>query len=181
MKTFEEDLKRAVDYHGHLCAGQLVGVRMARLGLKLLAIEDADSYRDLIVFIETDRCLADAIGTVTNCKIGRRRLKVYDFGKMAATFYDLGTGRAYRIYKKYRKHPGPDQDLLEFFDGLDDDKLFDIEEVDIRLEAWDLPGRPLVVKFCSECGEEVLDGRHLDGEFGIICRACDGERYYGRS
>ena len=79
MTSFDEDLKRAVDYHGHICAGQIIGVRMARLGLSLLNIDEPNTYRDLIVFIETDRCLADAIGTVTNCKIGRRRLKVYDF------------------------------------------------------------------------------------------------------
>lgn len=180
MKTFEEDLKDAIEYHGHICAGQVLGVRMGRLGLRLLNIEEAEKYRDLIVFIETDRCLADAIGTVTNCKIGRRRLKVYDFGKMAASFYDLNTGKAYRIYKKYNKHAEKGQDLVEFFNSLTDEELFSVEEVDIKLNPWDLPGKPLMVEICELCGEEILDGRHLDIDGKIICKSCNGERYYGR-
>ena len=180
MRSFDEDLKRAVDYHGHICAGQVLGVRMARLGLSLLGIKEPESYRDLIVFIETDRCLADAIGTVTNCKIGRRRLKVYDFGKMAASFYDLESKKGYRIYKKYIKHADKGEDLVEFFNKLSDEELFTVEEVRIELNPWDLPGRPLVVKTCESCGEEILDGRHLEGPNGIMCKACSGERYYGK-
>ncbi|MEG1585083.1 MAG: FmdE family protein, partial [Anaerovorax sp.] len=72
MISFHEDLERAVKYHGHLCSGQVLGVRMARMGMRLLGIEDPDNFRDLIAYVETDRCIADAVGTVTGCKLGRR-------------------------------------------------------------------------------------------------------------
>lgn len=180
MNTFEQDLKEAVEYHGHICAGQIIGVRMARLGLKLLEIDNPKEYRDLIVFIETDRCLADAVGTVTNCKIGRRRLKVYDFGKMAATFYDMNSKRAVRIYKKYEKHADKGEDIKEFFKRVSDEELFSVEEVKIELKPWDLPGKPLVVKRCSKCQEEILDGRHLESEGKTLCKSCSGQIYYER-
>ena len=28
MRSFEEDLNRAIAFHGHLCGGQITGVRM---------------------------------------------------------------------------------------------------------------------------------------------------------
>ena len=72
-RTFEEDLQRAISFHGHLCGGQLTGVRMARYALNYFGIEDPDTYRDLVVYVECDRCLTDAIMTVTNCHPGKRR------------------------------------------------------------------------------------------------------------
>ncbi len=45
-RTFDEDLERAISFHGHLCGGQLTGVRMARYALSYFGIEDPDTYRD---------------------------------------------------------------------------------------------------------------------------------------
>ena len=98
---------------------------------------------------------------------------------MAATFYDLKTEKAYRIYKKYNKHAGSDEDLLGFFNKLTDQDLFTVKEVDIELKPWDLPGRPLVVETCENCREEILDGRHLEVDGCILCKACNKEKYYG--
>ena len=99
MKTFEEYVELAKQAHGHLCAGQILGVRMAIWGLQNLGIEDpagADRKR-LVTFVEIDRCATDAIGVVTGCRLGKRALKFRDFGKMAATFCDLREDRAVRI------------------------------------------------------------------------------------
>ena len=70
MRSFEEDLNRAIAFHGHLCGGQITGVRMARYALKYFGIDDPDHYRDLIVYAECDRCLTDAIMVVTGCHPG---------------------------------------------------------------------------------------------------------------
>src|ERR1700733_7084036 len=85
--------------HGHLCAGQILGVRMATLGCRRLGIEEprGRDRKRLVTFIEIDRCATDAIGVVTGCRLGKRALKFRDWGKMAATFVDLSTGRAIRI------------------------------------------------------------------------------------
>ena len=91
MQTFEALLREAEVAHGHLCAGQILGVRMAMLGCERLGIDDpkgADRKR-LVTFIEIDRCATDAIGVVTGCRLGKRALKLRDWGKMAATFVDL--------------------------------------------------------------------------------------------
>ena len=88
MKSFDEYLRDAEQAHGHLCAGQVLGVRMAMLGLDKLGIEDAHGKdrKRLFTFVEIDRCATDAIAVVTGCRLGKRALKFRDWGKMAATF-----------------------------------------------------------------------------------------------
>ena len=100
VQTFEELLAGSVAAHGHLCPGQVVGVRMALLGLRLLDFEAPPTYpqlKQLIVFIEMDRCTGDAVAYVTNAKLGRRSLKFVDYGIMAATFLNLESGQAFRV------------------------------------------------------------------------------------
>src|SRR5262249_33979591 len=101
MKSLDEYLKLAAVVHGHLCAGQVLGVRMAMLGLRELGIEDPIAERKRIVtYIEIDRCLTDAVALVANCRLGKRALKFRDWGKVAATFVDLQTGKAVRVAAK---------------------------------------------------------------------------------
>src|SRR6185436_12957282 len=99
MKTLDEYLVDAERAHGHLCAGQVLGVRMAMFGLERLGIDDPQGAhrKRLVTFVEIDRCATDAVGVVTGCRLGKRALKFRDFGKMAATFIDLETGRAIRV------------------------------------------------------------------------------------
>lgn len=105
MRSFEEDLSRAITFHGHLCGGQITGVRMARYALKYFGIDDPDHYRDLIVYVECDRCLTDAIMVVIGCHPGKRRMKCLDFGKQAATFFDLKRNEAIRLVNVSEKCP----------------------------------------------------------------------------
>src|SRR5436853_5843802 len=99
LNSIDELLKEAELAHGHLCAGQVLGVRMAMLGLEKLGIEDprGKDRKRLITYVEIDRCATDAISVVTGCRVGKRALKVLDWGKMAATFVDLESNRAFRI------------------------------------------------------------------------------------
>src|SRR5208282_1378253 len=104
MESFDEILNRVEVAHGHLCAGIVLGVRMAQLGLKRLGFESPDRKR-LVTYVEIDRCATDAIEIVTGCRLSKRTLKFRDWGKMAATFVDLGikdvrTGKAIRIAAK---------------------------------------------------------------------------------
>ena len=95
-------LHQAEIAHGHLCAGQILGVRLALLALRRLNIEDPRSRtlpdgtlnpdrKRLVTFVEIDRCATDAIAVVTACRLGKRALKFRDWGKMAATFVDLNS------------------------------------------------------------------------------------------
>src|SRR6202030_3867220 len=101
MKTLSEYLEMAAVAHGHLCAGQVWGVRLAMLGLRELGIEDPIAERKrMVTYVEIDRCVTDAVALVANCRLGKRALKFRDWGKVAATFVDLQTGRAIRIAAK---------------------------------------------------------------------------------
>ena len=100
MKNFEELLASSAKAHGHLCPGQAVGVRMAMLGCRLIGLENPTEHsqiKKLLVYVEMDRCAADAIAHVTGVKLGRRSLKFTDYGIMAATFVNLETDKAFRI------------------------------------------------------------------------------------
>ena len=178
MLTFQEDLKKAIDYHGHLCSGQVLGVRMARMALAYFKIEDPMKYKDLIVYVECDRCLADAIGIVTGCNLGRRRLKWMDYGKVACSFLDLQTKKAIRIVRVSHQYPKEGEDLVEFFKSFTDEELFRLEEIEIPIEPWDLPGRPTSVTVCEICNEEILDHREVIVNGRIFCKGCHQGSYY---
>src|ERR1700683_612364 len=102
MESLDDLLQQAEIAHGHLCAGQVLGVRMAMLGCRRLGIAEprGTDRKRLVTYVEIDRCATDAIGGVTGCRLGKRALKFRDWGKMAATFVDLATGRAVRIAAK---------------------------------------------------------------------------------
>ena len=87
MKSFDEYVTLAEQAHGHMCAGQVLGLRLALRGLELLGIDDptGKDRKRLVTFVEIDRCATDAITVVTGCRMGKRALKFRDFGKVAAT------------------------------------------------------------------------------------------------
>src|SRR4030042_5094912 len=100
MDHFEALLASSARAHGHLCPGQAVGVRMAMLGCRLIGLEDPTEHsqiKKILVYVEMDRCAADAIAHVTGVKLGRRSLKFVDYGIMAASFVNLDTGKAFRV------------------------------------------------------------------------------------
>src|SRR6202023_436078 len=99
MKSLDQYLSQAERAHGHLCAGQGLGVRLAMLGLAKLGIDDpkGKDRKRLVTFVEIDRCATDAIMVVTGCRLGKRALKFRDWGKVAATFIDLESGKAVRV------------------------------------------------------------------------------------
>jgi formylmethanofuran dehydrogenase subunit E len=191
MRTLPEYLELAAVAHGHICAGQVLGVRLAMLGLRELGIADpvADRKR-LVTFVEIDRCVTDAVALVANCRLGKRALKFRDWGKVAATFCDLQTGRAVRIAakessKQAAKELFPDMPREEgqqkAYAQLPDDVLFSREWVKVEILPEDLPGfkGPRIV--CAACGEGINFKREVLQGGRTLCRACAGERYYSPS
>lgn len=179
MRTFEEDLQKALNFHGHLCIGQVLGTRIARLGMRQFGITEPEKYRDLIIYVESDRCLADAVSAVCHCNLGRRRLKWIDYGKMAAVFYDIQSEKAYRIFNSNRIAPEKGQDIIAFYNDYSDEELFTIQEVRMKPPAYDLPGKSLESVWCDACGEKVLDKRHIEKNGHNYCKPCaEGSAYY---
>jgi len=188
MKTLDEYLQLAELAHGHLCAGQVLGARLAMLGLRELGIEDPIKDRKrLVTYVEIDRCVTDAVALVANCRLGKRALKFYDWGKVAATFVDLPTGRAIRISAKESSK----QRAREMFPSLDkehgqqkayrvmpDEDLFEKQWVRVEVPPEDLPGFKAPRAVCAACGEGINFKREVVKDGRTLCRACAGARYY---
>ena len=190
LKNFEEYVAMAEQAHGHMCAGQILGLRMALYGLRLLGLEDptgADRKR-LVTFVEIDRCATDAIPVVTGCRLGKRALKFRDFGKVAATFCDLQKDRAVRVVaresaKQHAREIHPEianknaQQMLAYRE-MGDEELFDAQPVRVRLGAEEFPGYKGERVVCAECGEGINFKREVLRGGRTLCKACAGERYY---
>jgi formylmethanofuran dehydrogenase subunit E len=189
MNTLDEYLREAEIAHGHLCAGQVLGVRMAMLGLEKLGIDDprGKDRKRLVTFVEIDRCATDAIAVVTGCRLGKRALKFRDWGKMAATFVDLSTGKAIRIAAKESSkrlaremHPeieNKNQQQMLAYREMPEDDLFTQQWVKVELPAEEFPGYKGERIVCAECGEGISFRREVEHDGRVLCRACAGERY----
>ena len=188
MKTLSEYLELAAVAHGHLCAGQVLGVRLAMLGLRELGIDDPIAERKRITtYVEIDRCVTDAVALVANCRLGKRALKFRDWGKVAATFCDLETGRAVRIAAKESSKQAAKEMFPELpkeegqrkaYAELSDDVLFSKEWVKVEIRPEDLPGFKGPRVACAECGEGINFKREVIQNGRPLCRACGGEKYY---
>ena len=177
--------------HGHLCAGQILGLRMALHGMALLGLDDpaGKDHKRLVCVVEIDRCMTDAIGVVTGCRLGKRALKFRDFGKAAATFCDLQENRAVRIAAResakerarvlYPDIGDKNQQQMRAYREMPDEDLFAIEWVRVAFGAEDLPGYKAPRVLCAQCGEGVNFRREVVRDGRALCRACAGERYYG--
>ena len=188
MLRLEQYIARAYEAHGHTCAGQILGIRLALAGLKSLGIEDPEKERKrLVTFVEIDRCATDAVQLVTGCRLGKRALKFKDFGKVAATFVDLKTSRAVRVVareesKQRARELYPDMDKEQgqrrAYRELADEELFTQQWVRVELPPEEMPGYKAPRVICAECGEGINFKREVVREGRVLCRACAGERYY---
>lgn len=190
MLSFDEYVALATEAHGHICAGQILGLRMAIHGLELLGVHDptGSDRKRLVTFVEIDRCATDAITVVTGCRLGKRALKFRDFGKMAATFVDLQSDRAVRLAAResakdraralYPEIANKNQQQMLAYRELTAAELFEVQWVRVRVGPADLPGYKAPRVVCDVCGEGINFGREVSRDAATLCRACAGERYY---
>jgi len=190
MESLDELIEQAARAHGHLCPGQILGLRLALLGCRLVGIQDPKREKSLIVCVEIDRCATDAVSVATGCRLGKRTLKYFDYGKVAATFVNTVTGCAYRVVARETSRqradelfphlPNKKERQIAAYKTLPDDELFSIERVEVSLSPEDLPGRPRSRVPCSRCGEGINDHREVIVDGQVVCRACAGHAYYKR-
>jgi len=196
VDSFESLLQQAEIAHGHLCAGQVLGVRMAMLGCARLGIEAprGKDRKRLVTFVEIDRCATDAIGVVTGCRLGKRALKFKDWGKMAATFVDVTPDqqvvRAIRIAaresskdlarQRYPQIENKNQQQMLAYRELPDADLFSEQWVRVELPPGEFPGFKGARVACSACGEGINYDRFVERGGQILCAACADPqaRYY---
>ncbi len=183
-------LAESTKTHGHLCPGQVLGVRMSMLGLRKIGVSDpkGSDRKNIVVYVEMDRCATDAVQSVTGCSLGHRTMKFMDYGKMAATYVNLKTGKAIRICCRddarekaavlFSNSGNRHRDQLKAYKIMPDAELFTVREVQVRIRPEDMPGRPLRRVRCESCGEYVQDGRDVSREDRVLCKPCAGGGYY---
>jgi formylmethanofuran dehydrogenase subunit E len=177
-------LKECIAYHGHNCMGQVLGVRLAERGMELIGTTDR---KKMIVFVENDRCIADAIQIVTGTRLGRRSMKLRDYGKMAATFYNCDTGEAYRVWV------GGNIDAIAMGQSVDKknkeeykrvvleaptEQLLKDMKVEVDIREDEMPGKPRRTVICDRCGEKIMDSKDVGTKEGILCESCFKGAYY---
>jgi formylmethanofuran dehydrogenase subunit E len=191
LDNFEDLLSASVENHGHLCPGQVVGVRMAMLGCRLIGLDNPrqdDQIKKLIVYVEMDRCTGDAVAFVTGAKLGRRSLKYVDYGIMAATFLNLETNQAYRIISTEESRDLANKYAPEFNDKttqqieaykrMPESVLFRIQKVHVPLSEFDLPGPTRKKVTCAGCGQVVRDNKEVQINGKPYCRPCANGAYF---
>jgi formylmethanofuran dehydrogenase subunit E len=191
MQDFQSLLKSSADAHGHLCPGQVVGVRMAMLGCRLIGLDEPtrhDQIKKLIVYIELDRCTADAVAHVSGVKLGRRSLKFMDYGIMAATFVNLETGKAFRVVsteesRDLASHFAPEisgkhAQQLEAYKRMPDNVLFRVQQVAVAINEFDMPGPTRRKATCAQCGQMVRDHREVLKDGQAHCKPCAEGAYF---
>lgn len=191
MQDFDTLLKASSSAHGHLCPGQVVGVRMAILGCRLIGLDEPtrkDQIKKLLVYVEMDRCAADAVAHVTGVKLGRRSLKFVDYGIMAATFVNLESGQAFRVISTEEARglvseysPGTGDKTarqVAAYKRMPDRLLFRVQTVRVAPNEFDLPGPTRRKVECSRCGQVIRDAREILVEGRALCRPCTGDAYF---
>lgn len=191
MQSVEELLEECGRLHGHLCAGQLLGVRMSLLGCSLVGISDprGADRKKLIVWVEIDRCMADAVGAVTGVRLGKRSLKFQDYGKVAATFLNTLTGEAVRVValdesrdladKRFPSIESKKERQFRAYLEAADEELFKVAKVKVSYGEMDAPGHTRSRVRCDRCGEGINDAREVRTEEGAtLCRPCALGSYY---
>ncbi len=181
--------------HKHLCPRQVLGVRIGLRGLRALGLIDAtyqsrfDNRRKrLLTIVETDGCGADGIAVATDCHVGRRTMRVLDYGKVAATLVDTKTGQAVRVWpradvRQLAKTIAPEarsrwHAYLEAYQIIPDDDLLNLQPVELTQSLAEILSRPNLRVNCEQCGEEILNEREVERDGRVLCQPCAGSGYY---
>jgi formylmethanofuran dehydrogenase subunit E len=202
IDDFEGLLQKASELRGHRCLGLPLGIKMAQMGLKLLNLTEEEKREYLVVFVENDKCPADAIQIATGCSAGSRKLKMLYYGKSAATFVDGRTGWGYRVVSKKDLPPRAldlavkdniikadekvepmskleRQVLMNAFMKMTPKELFDFQAVKVTWDGPLLCSRMDRTVYCSKCGEDIMSGLGVKQDDGaVLCRSCLKGPYY---
>jgi len=188
MRTLDEILHESSARHKHLCPRQVLGARMALYASELLGLDLPRLDKRLLVIAETDGCTMDGLIAATGCHVGGRTLRILDLGKVAATFVDTNTERAFRIVPssasrliaadyvpQSRNHW---ESMLNGYQVIPNEELFKVHAVKLNVPLAEIISKPGKKAICDICGEEIINGRELVKDNVVLCRACADESYY---
>lgn len=186
--NLEALLEECARRHAHLCPRQVLGVRMGLRAGQVLGLELPRRDKRLFTFVEIDGCTTDGIAIATGCWVGKRTMRIMDYGKIAATFVDRETGEAIRI----RPHPRA-RDLaicyapqaedrwhayLIAYQQMPDKELLLVEPVTLTISLAKIISQETARTHCSCCGEEIFNEREVEVDGRTLCLSCAGQTYY---
>jgi formylmethanofuran dehydrogenase subunit E len=188
MKTITELLTESSALHHHLCPRQVLGVQMGLLAAELLGLDLPQTDKRLLTIVETDGCFTSGLSVATNCWVGRRTLRVEDYGKVAATFVDTHTGQAIRV----APHPAARKAALAYapstcnaweamllgYQRMSYTELFVWRQVTLVTPLDVIISHAGHRSVCDRCGEEILNQREIVVERLMLCRHCAYGGYY---
>ena len=200
VEDLEVFLKRALEFHGHVCSGQSLGYRMVVAGLREAGIDTPEQRDNAVAFVEVGGCIADAIQIAAGITLGHGTLKFYDYGKFAATFLNPDTGEAVRVVQKkdandealaYAKERGwttkeldkiSEEESAELmvraYSEMPEDRIFTIQKVRVNLPPEEMERGYKHIAICSSCGEMVFRRREIVKDGKAYCRSCLQGSYY---
>lgn len=187
-KSLDQLLEESSALHRHLCPRQVLGARTGMLAGQILGMVLPQEKKQLLTIVESDGCYADGVSVATNCWVGRRTLRVEDYGKTAATFVDTETSRAIRILPSPQSRVlAPDyapeasnrwESMLLGYQRLPDEELLVVQEVALLTPVSEIISRPGIRVNCAVCNEEIINEREILVDGRILCRSCAGFSYY---
>ena len=187
MADLQNLLNQTAALHNHLCPRQVLGVRMGMYAADLLHLELPQTDKRLYTFVETDGCFSDGVSVATGCWLGRRTMRLMDYGKVAATFVDTQTERAIRIWPHplsrdratdYDCSPSHWQAQLEAYQIMPADELLSACEVTLTVCMKEIISRPGIRVNCAICGEEILNERERIQDGRTVCLSCAEGGYW---
>jgi formylmethanofuran dehydrogenase subunit E len=186
--TITHLLEKSMQNHDHLCPRQILGVRIGLAGLKVLGFGEPPTKKQLLVISETDGCFVDGVTAATGCTVGHRTLRVEDYGKVAATFVDTGTGRSFRIAPKRDirdraggvlcDEPSRYEAQMQAYQVMSDEEMFSMREVVLNTPPEKIVSRPGLRAVCDVCGEEIMNEREINRNGQSLCHTCAQDGYY---
>ena len=181
-------LEKSMQDHDHLCPRQILGVRLGLAGMHALRFNEPPTKKQLLVISETDGCFVDGVSAATGCTVGHRTLRVEDYGKVAATFVDIKSGRAIRVaprlgireracafeQNEHRHYYAQ----MQAYQMMSDEEMFTIQEVHLNLPIEQIVSRPGLRVHCDVCGEEIMNERETVCNGLTLCHSCANSGYY---
>lgn len=198
MESYPEDLKKCIEFHGHICPGLSLGYIAAKEAMKLLE-ETFSSDEELVAIVETDACFADAVQVITGCTFGKGNFIYRDYGKLALSLLSRNKGKGVRICLRPEAFPSDEEHLglikkvlegrateeeRKRFQQLHAERsrrvleqrpqdLFDIKEIE-----FEIPPKARIEKSlrCDACGEPTMASKLVELEGKRLCRGCTNVR-----
>jgi formylmethanofuran dehydrogenase subunit E len=174
--------------HSHLCPRQILGVRLGLAGMTVLGFDTPPDKKQLLIITETDGCFADGLSAATHCTVGHRTLRVEDYGKVAAVFVDVKTGRAVRVAPvldiRQRACAYTSDEPRHYFAQMQayqimpDEEMFTVTEVKLATSIEAIISRPGMRVNCDVCGEEIMNEREVHQNGMTLCQPCAHGGYY---